>query len=249
VPADVKHAYRLSQQLVREIVDGDLQPGTMLRPEKEMTEQYGVGRGSLREALRHLELQGVLTIRPGSRGGPQVAMPGITNLASSLCLLLTMSRAQVREVVEAVVAIAPSLAHLAAENADTSDIVALHTCLSRLEEHLRRRDRDAFMEDDLRFRELLATASGNGMLSALYGALMEIVTATTPGVVYSFPQMKYVAGMRSKLIGALGSQDAPAARAIMREQCVAWSNVLERHHAEALDGMVRWDEPDQTAHR
>jgi len=153
-----------------------------------------------------------------------------------------MARTPVREVVEAVVAIAPSLAHLAAENADTSDIVALHTCLARLEDHLRRRDRHAFMADDLRFRELLATASGNGMLSALYGALMEIVTTSAPGVVYSFPQMKYITGMRSQLIGALTSQDALAARAIMREQCVAWSNVLARHHADALESMVRWDE-------
>src|SRR4051794_18860504 len=67
--AESKYADVLAQRLINEIIEGDLRPGAMLPPEKEMLGRFGVGRASLREALRHLELQGVLSIRPGPGGG------------------------------------------------------------------------------------------------------------------------------------------------------------------------------------
>src|ERR1700761_327644 len=83
-----KTAILLAQRIVGEITDQNLAPGTLLLPEREMLQRYGVARGTLREALRFLEIQGVLTIKPGPSGGPTVNTPDPRSLASAIALLL-----------------------------------------------------------------------------------------------------------------------------------------------------------------
>jgi DNA-binding FadR family transcriptional regulator len=53
------------QRIINEIAEGRLPPGSPLPREREMLDQYGVARGTLRESLRFLEIQGVITIKPG----------------------------------------------------------------------------------------------------------------------------------------------------------------------------------------
>ena len=80
-----------------------------------MLEEYQVGRGTLRESLRFLELQGIISLKPGPGGGPVVERPEATSLATSLMLLLQFADAQYRVVAEARVALEPTMARLAAE--------------------------------------------------------------------------------------------------------------------------------------
>src|ERR1700682_4416911 len=86
-----KTAILLAQRIVGEISDQGYGPGTLLLPEREMLQRYGVARGTLREALRFLEIQGVLTIRPGPAGGPTVNNVEPRSLASAIALLLQLS--------------------------------------------------------------------------------------------------------------------------------------------------------------
>jgi GntR family transcriptional repressor for pyruvate dehydrogenase complex len=58
--------------IVRDIVERGRQPGDALEGESRMLERFGVSRASLREALRILETQGLITIKPGPGGGPSV---------------------------------------------------------------------------------------------------------------------------------------------------------------------------------
>ena len=70
-------------------------PGDKLISEQKMVERYGVARGSLREALRFLELQGVLRIKSGPGGGPVIDTPNAHHFASTLALLLQFVGARV----------------------------------------------------------------------------------------------------------------------------------------------------------
>jgi DNA-binding FadR family transcriptional regulator len=65
---------KVSEIIAREIVHDSrgLPPGTMLPSEAKLLERYQVGRTSLREALRVLEMQGLIVIRPGPGGGPML---------------------------------------------------------------------------------------------------------------------------------------------------------------------------------
>lgn len=63
-------AVLLAQSIVQDTFRERLKPGDMLLPERTMLEPYKTGRGTLREALRLLEFQGVICLKPGPRGGP-----------------------------------------------------------------------------------------------------------------------------------------------------------------------------------
>src|SRR5713226_3607467 len=95
-----KTALLVARRIVRDIERLELVPGDKLPPEKEMFQQYQVGRGTLREALRFLELQGILSLKPGPGGGPVVERPDASNLAT-LLVLLQFSDARYQTVVEA----------------------------------------------------------------------------------------------------------------------------------------------------
>ena len=103
-------------EIVRDIVAQGLKPGDRLPLEAEMLSQYRVSRSSLREALRLLEVQGLIAIRPGPGSGTVVGrvLPG--NLARTLTLYLHMSGATYDQLLDAWTAAEPLLARLAAEN-------------------------------------------------------------------------------------------------------------------------------------
>src|SRR4051794_1844056 len=78
----------LADSITETILKNGMQPGDRLPPEREMREQFGVGRGTLREALRVLEAEGLIIVRAGPHGGPVVTKPDAERLARMLILLL-----------------------------------------------------------------------------------------------------------------------------------------------------------------
>ena len=85
-----KAAMLVAQRIVRDVVRGGLRPGDLLPPERTMLEKYETGRGTLREALRLLEFQGVIALKPGPRGGPVLLDPDASHLASTVVLLMQL---------------------------------------------------------------------------------------------------------------------------------------------------------------
>src|SRR5687768_6499818 len=71
----------VAMQIVRDIVDRGLVEGDRLPLEAAMVRQYRVSRASLREALRLLEVQGLISLRPGRGGGPAVGAADPQHLA------------------------------------------------------------------------------------------------------------------------------------------------------------------------
>lgn len=83
------------------IVGGELRPGDRLPPEEELTAAFGIARTTLREALRVLESEGLITIRRGRGGGPVVTRPDIEHLARSLATALQFESATLGDLDEA----------------------------------------------------------------------------------------------------------------------------------------------------
>src|SRR5262245_10166373 len=96
-----KTSVLLAVDLVNHIVAEDYPEGTILAHEKEMADQLGVGRATVREALRLLESRGVVRIRSGPNGGPVVRRPRPADYAGALELALQFEHATVADVVRA----------------------------------------------------------------------------------------------------------------------------------------------------
>ena len=110
-----KTALVVAKRIIEDIARRWNTVGDRLPPEHLMLEQYGVGRGTLRESLRFLELQGALVLKPGPGGGPIVNHPDAGTLSASLSLLLQFDNAPFSTIMEARSVMEPSLARMAAE--------------------------------------------------------------------------------------------------------------------------------------
>lgn len=160
-------------EIVRDIVNQKLKAGDRLPLEAEMLGHYRVSRSSLREALRLLEVQGLIAIRPGPGAGTVVGkvLPG--NLARTLMLYLHMSDATYDELLDAWILSEPMIAELAAKNPDRKRVrEALSPFLDSSETchgHMRE------VQAGLAFHDVVAELAGNRVLTLLLNVVGFIV--------------------------------------------------------------------------
>src|SRR3954467_7900285 len=112
----LKTSESVARDIVHDIVEQELETGDSLPSEAVMLEHYGVSRESLREALRLLEVQGLISIRRGPGGGPIVGTVDPANLGRVSTLFFYMAGATYAELFEAWVLSEPIIAQLAAGN-------------------------------------------------------------------------------------------------------------------------------------
>lgn len=112
----VKASERVAQEIVRDIVLRGLQTGDRLPLEAAMVDEYGVSRTSLREALRLLEVQGLISLKPGPGGGPVVGSIEPAHLARTAALYFHLSGATYADVMRTQVLMESTCARLAALN-------------------------------------------------------------------------------------------------------------------------------------
>lgn len=234
-----KTAMLLAQRIVSEITERGLEPGVMLPPEQEMLTEYGVARGTLREALRYLESQGVLTIKPGPRGGPVVTSPDPRYLASTLALLLQVTHAPYRTVVEARQLVEPALAARAAEQATEEQLAELRASVERMADVLD--SLPDFLEENRAFHDLISHMSENQLFEHLLASLGWITDGTALGVDYPKRSRQQVLEVHRSILEAIEQRDPVLAEQRMREHIDNYVAYLQRHYRQLLDQQLRWE--------
>ena len=121
----MKRAELVALQIVEDIVSQGLQAGAKLPLEADMLKQYEVSRSSLREALRLLDVQGLITIRPGPGSGTEVGRIDPANLSGTLNLYLLMARASTTDLLEAWLMVEPLLAYRGLLENNGEDIMSI----------------------------------------------------------------------------------------------------------------------------
>jgi GntR family transcriptional repressor for pyruvate dehydrogenase complex len=172
-PIERRKVYeQIAEQLLAQIAGGRLRPGDPLPPERELTESFGVGRSSVREALRMLESQGVIT----ARGGALVVANAANPLGSSLRLLFALDGAagmhdlfELRRILDC------EAAALAAERWDEQQVAAMDEATANMTAALAEGDGGRFIDADLRFHLAVAEATGNRLLLHNMQAVRELV--------------------------------------------------------------------------
>jgi GntR family transcriptional repressor for pyruvate dehydrogenase complex len=237
-----KTATLLAQRIVSEIADRKLEPGTPLPPERVMLEEYGVARGTLREALRFLESQGVITMKTGPGGGPVVAQPTSRHLGSIIARMLQRAQTSFRSVLEARVTLEPTLARRAAERISDEELAELHESLVAMREHLD--DVDFYLRENEHFHALIARAAGNPLFSLVIASLSWICDATPLGVGYPLESREAVCAEHARIYSAIAARDPDRAAAAMAVHMGDFSAYLERRYPHVMDAPVRWDQLD-----
>lgn len=162
------------------IIEGELEAGTFLPSERELSIQLGVNRFSLREALQVAKSHGLITVGRGKR--PQVAGSSPNAAAEIISTTIERSKTSLFDLIEARQCLECQIVRLASERVTTSDIQMLEENVAQLEESVaqleeHRGDVSDCIENDVQFHNILVKASRNIvfeiMLSPLAQALRE----------------------------------------------------------------------------
>ena len=235
-----KTAILVAHRIVNSIVDGNYEPGHMLPPERQMLLDYEVGRGTLREAMRYLEMQGVVGIKPGPGGGPYVTAPDSRHLASTIALLLQLNGTPFRAVVEARFVFEPTLAGLAAERASEEHLAAIRETVEGMQAHLA--DANEFLVQNERFHDLIAWSSGNQLFGMLLTSLHWITDGTALGVDYPERRRKAVLRAHRRIYEAIASGDADKAREAMSRHLAEFDKYLANNYSTLMEQPVPWED-------
>lgn len=159
---DVTHLLILRfQQLLS---DGLLSPGTKLPSERELAANFGVARSSLRQALKVLEIMGVITQKVGD--GSYLNKDASSVLAVPMEFLFLLDDTSLQELTELRLMMEPALAAKAAERANADDIALLRQSIVDLEQS--KHDRVRLVASDLLFHRAIFQASGNRLTGRLF---------------------------------------------------------------------------------
>jgi DNA-binding FadR family transcriptional regulator len=157
----------LAEALAEQILTNKIKPGELLPNERELGEVSGLSRGSVREALRVLEAQGLVTTKLGRKGG-RVASPAAgETFRRSIEFFIRGQRISLSVMMETVEVLEPNLAQLAAKNRDDEDIARLRAASNKLAATT---SPTHFVTANLRWHSEMAKASHNPLLIAIHDA-------------------------------------------------------------------------------
>lgn len=165
-----KVAELVAEELRRRILSGQLADGSELESQDRLLEEFAVSRASMREALRILETEGLITVRRGSVGGAIVHTPGAQISAYTLALSLERDHVPIADVGESLRHLEAQCAALCAARPDRAEVAAeLQALNDRAEEEVA--DWPQLVELTSQFHELLVQRCGHATLAMVVGAV------------------------------------------------------------------------------
>src|SRR6266436_3097487 len=229
-PIHTRRAFEEICQRIREqLALGVLKPGDKLPPERDLAQQLGVSRNVLREALRTLEMAGVLRLQKGVKGGAFVQEGDTSRMNDVMRDMLSLGTISVRELSEARIHVLDLVVRLACANARQADFEALEANIVRTDvatHEGRLLDR---VECSREFYKLLASATGNKVIAMIMDSVTEIhMRFVYAKVVSSGIAMPRLAEKRRQFLSALRARNVSTATRLMRTHLDAVQRMLEQ---------------------
>lgn len=203
--------YRIRGQ----ILAGLLERGSKLPSEQELMHTFNVSRQTLREALRVLEVQGLLEIRAGSGGGAFVAEVDLETAQMGLINFFHDKDLFIQHLTATRTLLEPYLAEQAALNRTDEDLETLETIHKNCQDALRDSELKKVYKYEIRFHTAVANAAKNPLLILIENFTSSVLLDTKhllkPDVNFSV----HVLDAHEKLIGAIRNRQPEEAREIM----------------------------------
>jgi len=203
----------ICRQMVSHLIRGVWREGEKIPAERDLCLQLGVGRASLREALKALEIMGMIETRLGD--GTYVCKRSDFFSRPLLWAIASGSEADVRELIEARVLIEVELAGMAAERAKTSDIAQLTKLLDLMEKS--RTNPQEFVQADVSFHLAIARAASNGILMNALHLIRNLLQQWILSAVAIKGVPQKACAQHKRLLLAIKSRDSTSARKEMRK--------------------------------
>jgi len=209
-PVATRRAFEeIASQIRGRLARQALRAGDRLPPERELAGQFHVSRNTLREALRSLEIAGLLELRKGATGGAFIKEGGGDAAVAGLADLYHLGAIKPEHLTEARIVIGTEVARLACARRTKEDLAALEANVTAAEDATRRGDVVQRAHVNYEFHRLLARAARNPVLTVITDALMEMTRHFVESVGY-MPN-RYVMPSRRRLLQHLRAKDGEGA--------------------------------------
>ena len=212
-------------QIERAIFGGELSPGDRLQSERELAEQFGVSRITVRDALRVLEARGLVRVKVGASGGAFVAESNLDQVAESLSTMIRLRRMTLSELAEARKVVEAATAELAARRAGEVELSQLASTVEQGRQVIL--ERDSHLDASMNFHVALARAAGNEVLYATVRAYHELLVGSIRDM--RDPRSARVTQkFHEEILDAVRKRDADAARELMLDHMAEFEKRLRR---------------------
>jgi GntR family transcriptional repressor for pyruvate dehydrogenase complex len=195
----------IAVDLERMILDGVLRPGDRIPPERELAVTVGVSRSSVRDALRDLEMRGLIDRKPGRGTVVKAAREEFLSLAP---LGSPEDLARLTEAMEVRAIIEPPTAFRAATRATKRNIAQLNSLLDDMTADLRP---SQFAEIDRLFHRTVAQCTQNAMLGALTDTVNDLIEPSRANTLQTKERRRTSIEGHRAIVRAIEAHDGQAA--------------------------------------
>jgi GntR family transcriptional repressor for pyruvate dehydrogenase complex len=219
-------------QIERAIFAAELSPGDRLQSERELAEQFGVSRITVRDALRVLEARGLIRVKVGAMGGAFVADANTDRVAESISTMIRLKRMTISELAEARTIVEAATAQLAAQRADAAALSRIQQSVDAARPLLREpiTHADASMD----FHVELARAAKNEVLEATVEAYRQLLVPAIRDL-RDEKTGRVTQKAHEELVEAVRRGDGEGARALMITHLADFEKRLRRSLAERAE--------------
>jgi len=219
------------KQIKSLILAKELIPGHRLPSERDLAQQLSIGRPTIREAIRILDLMGLIEIRLGN--GTYVKelnfLPYMDSVVDTISSRLSLEDGSLLKLWEVRKIFELAIVRLASRNMIPQRLRAIEQCLQRMKESLR--DRETFLIHGKQFHRNLAEAAGNEFLSLLYKSLWEMIHHSeyrilSRGYRHGPNSLRSTLKADQKIYAALAKGDAQGAEKAMEGHLLSEEKIL-----------------------
>lgn len=215
----VRKAYEQVADQIRDlIVAGQLGYGARLPNETTLAHEFGVSRGTVREALRMLSAQKLIVTAKGAGGGTYVARPTLDYISeflhSNISLLTELNDISLEELLEARQHLEVPAARLAARRRTEEDLHRLEASIPEKSEPLGTKERFSL---NMTFHSVLMSASGNALLHLSAFPLFTVLQTNLARSSVPASFHRQIARDHGLIHEAIELQDEQAAERLMEE--------------------------------
>ena len=206
------------QQIQEKISLGVFAPGTRIPTEPALMAQLGVGRSTVREAIRVLVSAGLLEVRQGDGTYVLERATGHEPLEYRLRRATAQEIREVRRIIEI------EAARLAAKNRTPADIETMRGHLAAKKQAQAQNDTHGYVMADIAFHSAVAAASGNSLLADLYRSFCMVFQDFLDSLIADRGVNQYQDRIHDGLLGAIAGQDPEAAARFAMEGLDQFTN-------------------------
>jgi GntR family transcriptional regulator, transcriptional repressor for pyruvate dehydrogenase complex len=196
------------------LVSGELKAGDRLPSERELSEMFDVSRVALREAIRSLEMAGIVELRKGSKGGAFITKSGVGQVTRTFRDMLDFGRVSLATLLEARLLVMDAVVRAACERAGAADIERLSRNVAETVELTRQGRYEERTLKAVEFSTLLANSTGNQVMSAILEAMASVIRRFV--LIAGPPAHDPVIASRLQLIEQIRAKDTKGACKTMR---------------------------------